>query len=84
MPSTSVATESERRYEKVSLEPVAIEQLREVSYELTGRENRRVTLSKAILYLIDFYRQHGIERDEFTEVLEALNHKSTGTDARSG
>jgi len=39
-----------------------------------------ITFSQAILYLIDFYRQHGIERDEFADVIEALNRNGARED----
>jgi hypothetical protein len=71
---TGVTAGSERRYEKVSIEIPAIQQLRNLSHELTNPERGRVTLSKAILLLIDFYRGNGIERDEFADVIESLNH----------
>ena len=39
-----------------------------------------ITFSQAILYLIDFYRQNGIERDEFADVIETLNRNGRRED----
>ena len=73
----SAQTAEDTQYGRVGLTNKAIRSLREVSYELTTPERGRVTLSKAILLLIDFYRQNGIERDEFAEVIESLNRSES-------